>query len=113
MPFGRLNRLFWWRDAKNVSPERCAAQVMVMGGWGDVMEARRRFGEEIFAKVLRNPPRGLFDTRSWTFWHKKTGMVPVPPLPKQPAAWPPLCGSGLQPSGARLRPCFNFGSTQI
>lgn len=113
MPFGRLNRLFWWRDAQNIFPERCAAQVMVMGGWGDVMEARRRFGEEIFAKVLRNPPRGLLDARSWTFWHKKTGMVPVPPLPKQPAAWPPLCSSGLQPSGARLRPCFNFGSTQI
>jgi hypothetical protein len=89
MPFGRLNRLFWWRDAKNISPERCAAQVMVMGGWGDVMEARRRFGEEIFAKVLRNPPRGLFDARSWSFWHKKTGIIPIPPLPKQPAAWPP------------------------
>jgi len=89
MPFGRLNRLFWWRDAQNISPERCAAQVMVMGGWGDVMEARRRFGEEIFAKVLRNPPRGLFNARSWSFWHKKTGIIPIPPLPKQPAAWPP------------------------
>ena len=113
MKEGSLDRLFWWQDSGGISPERHAAQVMVMGGWNDIAEARRRFGPDIFAKVLRNPPRGLFDLRSWTFWHKKTGMVPVPPLPKQPAVWPPLCGSGLQPSGARLRPCFNFGSTQI
>jgi len=88
MKRGRFERLFWWRGAEHISPERCAAQVMVMGGWSDVAEVRSRFGDDIFVKVLRNPPRGLFDARSWTFWHKKTGMVPAPPLPEQPTPWP-------------------------
>jgi len=88
MQKGSLDRLFWSQDSGGISPARHAAQVMVMGGWNDIAEARRRFGPDIFAKVLRNPPRGLFDARSWSFWHKKTGTVPVPPLPDQPAPWP-------------------------
>lgn len=83
-----LERLIWWTDAASVSPERLAAQVMVLGTWDDIGEARRRFGDGIFAKVLADPPRGLFDAKSWTFWHKKTGLVPVPPLPESPVPWP-------------------------
>jgi len=69
-----LERLFWWTDSAKLPPERVAAQAMVLG--------------TIFAKVLSAPPRGLFDAKSWSFWHKKTGRVPVPPLPEQPAPWP-------------------------
>lgn len=83
-----LDRLFWWKDTAALSPERVAAQAMVLGTWDDIREARERYGEEIFAKVLTAPPRGLFDAKSWSFWHKKTGRVPVPPLPDQPAPWP-------------------------
>jgi hypothetical protein len=82
-------RLFWWNNTASPSPERAAAQVMVMGDWNDVAEARQLYGSDIFARVLHNPPRGLFDLKSWVFWHKKTGLIPVPPLPTQPAPWPP------------------------
>jgi hypothetical protein len=83
-----LDRLFWWKDAAALPPEEVAAQAMVLGTWDDIRAARERYGEDIFARVLAAPPRGIFDAKSWTFWHKKTGRVPVPPLPDQPAPWP-------------------------
>ena len=84
-----LERLVWWPSGRSATPEKLAARAMVMGGWKDIAEARRRFGAGIFAKVLDNAPRGLFDAKSWNYWHKKTGRLPVPPRPVQPAPWPP------------------------
>lgn len=84
----RFQRLFWWGEASEPAPERVAAQVMVLGDLRDVHEVRERFGVDIFAKVLASPPPGLFDAKSWVYWHKKLGRVPVPPLPVQPAPWP-------------------------
>ena len=88
MKIAPLERLFWWTDRTALPPERIAAQAMVLGTWDDIQETRRRYGKDIFAKVLSAPTRGLFDPKSWSFWHKKTGVVPVPPLPEQPAPWP-------------------------
>ena len=85
-----LKRLFWWEggDAER-SPLRVAAQVMALGTLEDIREVRERFGPEIFEKVLSAPPRGLFDPKSWSFWHKKMGHREIPALPGQPVAWPP------------------------
>ena len=84
-----LERLFWW-DAGDAgrSPLRVAAQVMALGTLEDIREVRERFGPEIFEEVLSAPPRGLFDAKSWSFWHKKTGRQEIPALPGQPVAWP-------------------------
>lgn len=84
-----IERLFWW-DAPGAerSPQRVAAQVMALGTLEDIREVRERFGPEIFEEVLSAPPRGLFDAKSWSFWHKKIGHREIPALPGQPAAWP-------------------------
>jgi len=83
----RLARLFWWDDGHPRSPHRIAAQVMMFGNLDDIHETGERFGSGIFGEVLDNPPSGLFDKKSWCFWHKKLGR-PVPPLPVQLVPWP-------------------------
>lgn len=82
-----LSRHIWWADHTDI-PERLIARIMVMGTWEDILACAQRYGQEGFAKVLDNPPRGLFDAKSWNFWHKKMGRIPVPPLPKQFVPWP-------------------------
>ncbi len=84
-----FERLFWWdADETERSPQRVAAQVMALGTLEDIRNLRDRFGPEIFEEVLSAPPCGVFDAKSWTFWHKKMGHREIPALPGQPAAWP-------------------------
>lgn len=61
---------------------------MVYGTWDDITQALQNLGQKLFIKVLKNPPRGHFNAKSWNFWHKKLGLTPVPPLPPQAAPWP-------------------------
>jgi hypothetical protein len=40
-------------------------------------------GRDAFRKVLENPPPGVFDKRSWNYWHLVFGLTSVPPLPER------------------------------
>jgi len=83
-----LERLFWWKDPSHKDPHRIAAQVMVFGNLEDIKSVREQYGESIFEEVLSSPPLGLFDEKSWAFWHKKVGKTNIPPLPGQGVPWP-------------------------
>lgn len=78
-------RLFWWKSPEEALrwPGRLLAQVMTLGSWDDIQVARRHWSEEEFREVLRRPPPGVFDRRSWTYWHLMLGLEPVPPLPRR------------------------------
>lgn len=82
-----LQRLFWWKEKTPPSPQRIAAQVMVLGNLDDIHRVRELYGDQVFEEVLANPPRGLFDAKSWVFWHKKLKHRIIPPLPPQIVAW--------------------------
>lgn len=56
---------------------------MTLGSWEDIQAARRHWSEEDSREVLREPPTGVFDRRSWTYWHRMFGLDPVPPLPRR------------------------------
>jgi hypothetical protein len=75
-------RLLWWQPpAEAVKDEaRLLAQVMVLGTWDDVQQARFIWPESAFRAVLENPPLGLFDAKSWNYWHL-IFHLPKPPLP--------------------------------
>jgi hypothetical protein len=77
-------KLFWWKspEAALDSPRRFLAQVMTLGGWDDVKAVERIFGKEAFRKVLDDAPPGVFDARSWHYWHA-VFHLPVPPLPSR------------------------------
>ena len=78
--FGELaelaGRLVWWKPPAEVlaDPERFLAQVMVYGTAEDIVAARRHYPESAFGDVLANPPSGLFDPRSWAYWHAVLGL---------------------------------------
>ncbi len=78
-------RLFWWKPPEEAlaDPVRFLAQLMTLGTWDDVCLARRFYSDEDFRAVLRAPPPGVFDGRSWSYWHCVLGAVSVPPLPER------------------------------
>jgi hypothetical protein len=78
-------RLVWWKPPEESLRDetRLLAQVMVYGTAEEVVLARRCFPEGAFRAVLANPPPGVFDPRSWAYWHLVL-RVPLPPeLPRR------------------------------
>lgn len=75
-------RLFWWKPPAEALADlqRFLAQVMVYGTPEDVAVAREHFSKEDFKAVLTDPPAGVFDPRSWNYWHVVFGME----TPEQP-----------------------------
>lgn len=85
-PIERLaQRLIWWQPPSEAlkDPVRLISQVMALGTWEDVMLARQCWAPEDFRKVLQNAPPGVFDKRSWSYWHRMLGFSSIPPLPKR------------------------------
>jgi hypothetical protein len=75
-------RVFWWGDPATWMEDsvRFAAQVMTFGDWDDTTLTMNLLGEELLCQVLTDPPPGVFDIKSWTYWHHRC-QLPVPPLP--------------------------------
>ena len=82
-------RLVWWQLPAVAlrDPGRLLAQVMVYGTPEDLAVARRHFPESAFRTVLARPPAGVFDSRSWAYWHVVFGLRPAgdPPARELPA----------------------------
>jgi hypothetical protein len=78
-------KLVWWEPPGKAlaDPSRLACQVMVLGTWDDALQARNALGDDLFRRALQHAPPGVFDARSWNYWHLMFGMTPVPPLPKR------------------------------
>jgi hypothetical protein len=78
-------RVFWWKSPAEAlaDPSRFLAQVMVYGTVEDLAAVRRHFPESAFREVLAAPPPGVFDPRSWAYWHVVLGLGPAPELPRR------------------------------
>ncbi len=78
-------RLVWWKPPREAlaEPHRFLAQVMVYGTVEDVASARRQFPEAAFRKVLAHPPPGVFDPRSWAYWHVGFALEPPKDIPRR------------------------------
>ena len=71
--------------------------AMTHGGVRDVLAVRQHFDDEALRHALRHAHPGVFDPRSWAYWHTVLGMTPVPALPTRnipgtsgmtPVRWP-------------------------
>ena len=84
-PVQLARRLFWWKAPEEAlaNHDRFLAQVMTYGTWQDIVEARTHFGDAAFRQALRHAPPGVFDARSWTYWHHTLDLLPVPPRPRR------------------------------
>lgn len=81
---GVAARLVWWkRPAEALAdPQRFLAQVMTYGTVEDLAVVQRHFPERAFREVLADPPPGVFDPRSWAYWHLRFGLE-APELPRR------------------------------
>jgi hypothetical protein len=75
-------RVFWWGKPEEWLDDRkrFVAQVMTFGDWDDTTLVAKLLGDSIFQEVLTEPPPGVFDIKSWTYWHRRH-QLEVPPLP--------------------------------
>lgn len=78
-------RLFWWKTPEDAlrQPLRFLAQLMTWGTWDDWQVAQRFWSDDDFRAALRAAAPGVFDPRSWTYWHRRLDLLPIPPLPQR------------------------------
>lgn len=73
----------WWQSAERTLEDRrlFLAQMMTLGTVADVRWMLSRVATSELRHVLRDPPIGIFNRRSWYFWHLRLGLTPTPELP--------------------------------
>ena len=81
-------RHIWWKTPKEAleNKDEFLAYLLSRGTRQDIQMAKKYFTNEDFIHVLRNPPPGIIDKRSWHFWHiVLLGTAPdhIPELPKR------------------------------
>jgi hypothetical protein len=76
--------LFWWQapEVSLANPRRFLAQVMTLGTWDEVHRVKDSFGWDAFKDTLLNAPPGVFDGRSWAYWHAFFGL-PEAEMPRR------------------------------
>lgn len=81
-------RYIWWKSVQEALryPNRIIAQVMNIGDYDDVQALVETFGEKALREIVRNAEAGMFNERSWAYWHYRLGLV----SPEASAALPPL-----------------------
>jgi hypothetical protein len=78
-------RVCWWQsaDATLADTPRFLCQVMVFGTWEDICVVLDHHGKAAFRVALGSAPPGLFDNRSWHYWHHRLHLLPVPLMPQR------------------------------
>lgn len=76
-------RLVWFKPPEDALQEKklFLAHVMTYGTLRDLIVVLGFFSESDLDAVLDDPPPGIFDPRSWTFWNVRYHREPIPPLP--------------------------------
>jgi hypothetical protein len=77
-------RLVWFEEpAKALAdPVRLLAYAMTYGTHEDMRTLRRHLGDDDLREALDRAPAGIFDPRSWSYWHLVLDHWP-PPLPER------------------------------
>jgi hypothetical protein len=78
-------RVLWFEQPEEAlsNPRRFLAYLMTYGTVEEVLTAKKYFSERDFEAVLEDPPAGIFDARSWTYWNSVYKSGAVPPLPQR------------------------------
>ena len=78
-------RVVWFKKPEQALQETklFLAHVMTYGTLSDISTTLQYFSEADFEAVIDDPPAGIFDLRSWTYWNVRFRREPVPALPKR------------------------------
>jgi hypothetical protein len=76
-------RVVWFQEPEETltDPVHFLAHVMTYGTIEDLAALHGIVGPEDYTEVLHHAPPGIFDARSWGYWHLRQGLQPIPPLP--------------------------------
>ena len=76
-------RVVWFEEPEQVlaDPRQFLAHVMMYGTVEDLAALSGTVGLADYCEVLEDAPPGIFDARSWAYWHLVCGCGPAPPLP--------------------------------
>lgn len=77
------SKVVWWLPPEEVvrRQDDFLCRVMTLANWVDVKHIERTYGEEALRAALRHATPGVFDQRSWHYWHRRLGLGPAGPLP--------------------------------
>lgn len=78
-------RVVWYKPPEETLNETKSflAHVMTHGTLDDIIIAMKYYADADFDLVLKNPPTGIFDRRSWNYWNLRFHHEPVPALPRR------------------------------
>ena len=76
-------RMVWFKTPEEAlaEPTLFLSYAMTYGTVDDLRVVRAHYTDDQLREVLRRGPPGIFDARSWSYWHAVLGVRPVPPLP--------------------------------
>lgn len=77
------SKYVWWQPAESTLADRrlLLAQMLTLATVDDVRWLLARVAEADLRRVLQDPPVGVFNRRSWTFWRRRLGLDPAAELP--------------------------------
>ncbi len=78
-------RVLWFKTPEDALRhiDQLVAYTLTLGTAEDVRVLRSEINDESLRASLRRAPAGLFDPRSWTYWHLMLDMPPDTPLPRR------------------------------
>ena len=78
-------RMVWFKPPEVTlrDPVFFLNHVMTWGTIEDIRVARTHYDDDDFKKALRQAHPGVFDARSWAYWHVVLQMDPAPALPER------------------------------
>lgn len=76
-------RMVWFKPPEETLRDASLflGYLMIYGTIEDLRVAMEHYGEDAFRTALAEANPGLFDPRSWTYWHLRLGLGQPPPLP--------------------------------
>ena len=76
-------RVVWFKLLEDAiaMPAHFIAHALTYGTHEDVTVLRRFVSDDELREALAGAPPGVFDDRSWAYWHLMLDRHPAPPLP--------------------------------
>jgi len=78
-------RVVWFKPPEETlqEPKLFLAYLMTYGTLEDIATAMKYYSDADFDLVLKDPPAGIFDQRSWNYWNLRFHHEPVPRPPQR------------------------------
>jgi hypothetical protein len=76
-------RVVWFKSPADAMamPTHFIAHALTYGTHEDIGVLRRFVSDDELRAALAGAPPGVFDDRSWAYWHLMLDRYPAPPLP--------------------------------